>query len=269
MEGSGVVAESETDEELLVETSGQVRILTLNRPEKRNALNTDMCRKIAVAVHEASHGPGETARAVLIRGNGKAFCAGADLGPTDTQAEATGGVYGGGFHEALHTMLRAIVNSPVPVIADIQGPAVGAGSQLSLACDLRVAGENAWFGVPAAALGFALDSWTINRAQDLLGGSIARNMLIAHQRVTAEQAAVVGFVTKIGDSQTALNFAEEVASLAPLAMKQLKGVLNERDGSYNLDAQQQELYDVCWASEDAAEAKAARREKRAPVFRGR
>ncbi|AKK05287.1 enoyl-CoA hydratase/carnithine racemase [Corynebacterium mustelae] len=269
MEGSVIVTEPGNNEELLVETTGRVRVITLNRPEKRNALNADICRKIAVVVHEAAHGSSDTSRAILIRGNGKAFCAGADLGPTDAQAEATGGVYGGGFHEALHTMLRAIVNSPIPVIADIQGPAVGAGTQLSLACDLRVAGVSAWFGVPAAALGFALDSWTINRAKDLLGGSVARNMLIAHQRVTADQAAVVGFVTKIGDSQTALSFAEEVASLAPLAMKQLKGVLNERDGSYNLDAQQQELYDACWASEDAAEAKVARREKRAPIFRGR
>ena len=256
---------------LLVEDHGYVRILRLNRPEKRNALNAALCQRITAEVTKVAVLDDASVRAILLCGEGAAFCAGADLGSSRTEAGAAakGGVYGGGFHDALFTMLWAIVACPVPVIADVQGPAVGAGTQLALACDLRVAGDAAWFGVPAAALGFALDSWTINRARELLGGAVARNMLIAHQRLVLSQAVATGFVVKHSDSAGALGFAQEVAALAPLAMRQLKQVLNERDDSYLLTPDQQELYHMCWASEDAAEAKQARIEKRAPQFQGK
>lgn len=241
--------------DLLTTRDGAVAVLTLNRPEKRNALTADLCRHLSEAIRAAE----ADARVVLIRGEGSAFCAGADLSGGD------GGVYGGGFHEALFELFATMVGSPLPIIADIQGPAVGAGTQLALACDLRVAGEKAWFGVPAAAVGFALDGWTIHRAQQLLGGALARLMLIANHRVGQEQAAAVGFVVPAADGG---EFARMVASLAPLAMRQLKEVLNFADQSYELNAQQQELYDRCWASADAREAQLARAEKREPVFKG-
>ncbi|MDO4761987.1 MAG: enoyl-CoA hydratase [Corynebacterium sp.] len=263
--GSTVTLTS-TDQDLLVTRDKQVLILSLNRPDKRNALNAQLCRRITECVRELDN----SVRAVLIRGEGSAFCAGADLGPTSSSAEqAQGGVYGGGFHAALHEMLAALVATPVPVIADVQGPAVGAGTQLSLACDLRLVGEKGWFAVPAAALGFALDAWTLNRARDLLGGAVARNMLIAHQRVSAQQAVTVGFAAQLCDADTALAFAHEVSSLAPLAMRHVKLVLNGCDHTYELSAAEQELYEQCWASEDAAEARLARQEKRKPKFHGR
>lgn len=256
---------------LLVEDHDYVRVLRLNRPEKRNALNVELCQRITQEVNAVTEVIDASVRAILLRGDRRAFCAGADLGPSrpDGDARAQGGVYGGGFHDALFAMLKAIVACPVPVLADVQGPAVGAGTQLALACDLRIAGEAAWFGVPAAALGFALDAWTINRARELLGGALARNVLIANQRVELAQALATGFVVQHSDSAGAMDFAQTVASLAPLAMAQLKQVLNERDASYALSAEQQQLYDVCWASEDAVEAKLARAEKRAPQFRAR
>lgn len=256
---------------LLVEDHGYVRVLRLNRPEKRNALNVELCSRITQEVNTVTELDDASVRAILLRGDRRAFCAGADLGPSQPDADtgAQGGVYGGGFHDALFAMLKAIVACPVPVLADVQGPAVGAGTQLAFACDLRIAGEAAWFGVPAAALGFALDSWTINRARELLGGALARNVLIANQRVELAQALANGFVVQHSDSAGAMEFAHTVASLAPLAMSQLKQVLNERDAAYALNSEQQELYDFCWASEDAVEAKRARAEKRAPEFRAR
>ncbi len=256
---------------LLVEDHGYVRVLRLNRPERRNALNVELCQRITQEVRTVTELDDASVRAILLRGDRRAFCAGADLGPSrpDGDTGAQGGVYGGGFHDALFAMLKTIVACPVPVLADVQGPAVGAGTQLALACDLRIAGEAAWFGVPAAALGFALDSWTINRARELLGGALARNVLIANQRVELAQALATGFVVQHSDSAGAMEFAQTVASLAPLAMAQLKQVLNERDAAYALNSEQQELYDICWASEDAAEAKLARAQKRVPQFRAR
>ncbi|MDO4631643.1 MAG: enoyl-CoA hydratase [Corynebacterium sp.] len=239
-----------------------VKVIRLNRPAKRNALTADMCRMIASELPAADAAP-SAVRAVLLAGQGPAFCAGADLG-----SGAESGVYGSEFHTALFGLLQAIVATPVPVIADIQGPAVGAGTQVALACDVRLAGPKAWFGVPAAALGFALDGWTIQRAQSLLGGAVARNMLLSNQRVSVEQASAVGFVIPQLPGE-ALGFAQEVAGLAPLAMQQLKVALNEHDSSYQLGARAQELFDVCWSSADAQEARQARVEKRAPVFHGR
>ena len=166
-------------------------------------------------------------------------------------------------------MLRAIVCAPVPVIADIHGPVIGAGTQLALACDLRVAGDKAWFRVPVASLGFALDGWTIHRAQNLLGGALARNMLIANQRVTASQAAAVGFIIPVKNPAQAEEFVYEVSRLAPLAMQQLKAALNAQDATYQLSADAQALFDACWSSADAEEAKQARAERRAPIFHGR
>jgi hypothetical protein len=166
-------------------------------------------------------------------------------------------------------MLRAIVSAPVPVIADIHGPVIGAGTQLALACDLRVAGDKAWFRVPVASLGFALDGWPIHRAQNLLGGALARNMLIANQRVTASQAAAVGFIIPVKNPAQAEEFAYEVSRLAPLAMQQLKTALNAQDATYQLSADAQALFDACWSSTDIKEAKQARAGRRAPIFHGR
>jgi len=197
---------------------------------------------------------------------------GADLGAASEHTiggTISAGVYSDDFHEALFGMLRAIVSAPVPVIADIHGPVIGAGTQLALACDLRVAGDKAWFRVPVASLGFALDGWTIHRAQNLLGGALARNMLIANQRVTASQAAAVGFIIPVKNPAQAEEFAYEVSRLAPLAMQQLKTALNAQDATYQLSADAQALFDACWSSTDIEEAKQARAERRAPIFHGR
>lgn len=257
--------------ELLVEREDKILILTINRDERRNALNAALCQEIEKQVRQASHDAQaeDKVRVVLFRGAGRAFCAGADLGSTKPTSGEAGGVYSGNFHESLWSMLAANVNAAIPVIADIQGPAVGAGTQLALSCDLRVVGERAWFGVPASSLGFALDAWTINRAKDLLGGSIARNVLVGGRRVSAEQAVASGFAAEYGDSDRALEFAREIAEQAPLATWQLKQALNAFDDVREFSSLQQELYERCWASEDAAEAGAARKEKRKPVFRRR
>ncbi|QDZ42193.1 enoyl-CoA hydratase [Corynebacterium sp. sy039] len=260
------------DQYVRVEQKGKILLITLDRDEQRNALNAQMCQCIANTIERAGVRAQEddSIRLVVIRGAGKAFCAGADLGSTKEQAATnSGGVYGGGFHDALWAMLRACVNAPIPVVADIHGPAVGAGSQLALACDVRIVGQRAWFKVPAAELGFALDAWTINRARELLGGAVARNMLLAATTISAQQAVESGFALAQASEEEAWGIVEKLSELAPLAVAQLKGVLNAGDSSYAFDANQQEKYQQCWDSADAAEAKAARKEKRAPVFERR
>lgn len=242
---------------------GRVLVLTIDRDERRNALNIELCMDIADTVNNISLEDEAPIRTVLIRGEGAAFCAGADLGDDD------GGVYGDNFHTALQHMLTSIMNCPVPVIADIQGPAVGAGVQLSLACDLRVVGPDAWFLVPPAKLGFALDNWTIRRSVELLGGSVARGVLLAAQKMTADEAHNVGFIHLRGTHEDALAYAHEVSKNAPLSMRHLKNVLNDGGFGFELSPVQLKEYQAVWNSQDAAEARAARKEKRAPEFKAR
>jgi len=264
---------------LRVERDGKVAILTLCRPERRNALDAELCTAIAAALEEladdGSDAPGAPStsdasgeaevpvRAVLIRGEGPAFCAGANL---------KGGAYAAGFFATVEKMIAAISSVPFPVIADVQGPAVGAGCQLVLSCDLRVMGPGAEAWVPAVNHGFALDRWTISRAVELLGGSVARNVLIAGEKVDQQAAVTSGFATRAGDSAEALAFAHHIAGLAPMPMHHFKLVLNNpshTEPSKALLAEMDMLGSACWVSEDAAEARAARAVKRPPEFLGR
>lgn len=244
---------------------GNVAVVTLNNPSKRNALTADVARSIAAAVREVSAGEiaeDLTARAILIRGSGPAFCAGADL---------SGGVYADDFWGSLSDMLQAITASPVPVIADVQGPAVGAGCQLILACDLRIFGDRGECWIPVAQHAFAMDTWTIQRARELVGGSFARNLLLGSARMSADQAIATGFamhraaVTEQHDEP--MEIAQAIAASAPLSMEHAKRVLNSPDP--DRDESLEKLFFAAWASEDAQEARAARAEKRAPEFKGR
>lgn len=248
---------------VVVQQEGALLHVRLNRPDKRNALNAETCAEITVALESAAKAYRQdcSVRAILISGEGTAFCAGADLGDG-------AGVYGDGFLERLHEMLQSIVQLPIPVIANVQGPAVGAGTQLALACDLRVVGEAGWFMVPAANLGFALDAWTIHRAQDLLGGAVARQLFLGAQRIDSHRAQNLGFASA-GDDEAARECALAMARRAPLALEQLKTALNADDASYGLTPRAQDLFARCWASEDAEEARRARAERRDPEFKGR
>lgn len=234
---------------------GAVLVLELQRDAKRNALTQTMCCELATRIE---HAP-EEARAVLLRSQGSVFCAGADL------SEATNGQ----FHSALMALIHQLQTTPLPVVADIQGAAVGAGMQLTMACDLRVLGEGAWFQIPAARLGFGLDNWTIRRLMALVGGGRARSVLLAMERISLEEAITCGLATRTGGSEEAMGLAQELSELAPLSLQQFKAVLNDQGFTPQLSANHQRMYDACWASEDAKEAAAARLEKRKPKFTGK
>ncbi len=248
---------------------GDLAIITLNRPEKRNALRSEDCQGVTAAVKRAAGrgdatGEGTPARAIVLRGNGPAFCAGADL---------SGGVYADDFWGSLKDMLQAITAVPIPVIADVQGPAVGAGSQLILACDLRVFGKDATCWIPVAERAFALDAWTHARAKELMGGAVARNVLLGGAKLGAVQAEQVGFAALVGGPEEAIALAQRVAEFAPLSLAYAKRALNSPDplglALASEKAELDALFRQVWSSEDVREARAARAEKRKPRFRGR
>jgi enoyl-CoA hydratase len=237
---------------LTIARDGDVVVLTLGRPERRNALNLALCRDLHAAVVDAvDHG----ARAIVVTGDGSAFCAGADLD----------GVYGDDFIQALYTMLHHLAEVPVPVIAAVNGPAIGAGTQLAIACDLRVVDERARFAVPTARNGMAVDAWTIRTLAQLAGTGRARRVMLAADTIGRDEALACGLADRPGTLQDAVAWAHEIAALAPLTLAHNKLVLN---GSAADDERIAHSFVDVWASEDVKEAATARAEKREPIFRG-
>jgi len=230
---------------------GAVSVLTLRRPERRNALDLTLCRAItAAAAAEVDAG----ARVLVVTGRGSSFCAGADLD----------GVYGEEFLEALYEMLHGLTRLPVPVVAAVDGPAIGAGTQLALACDLRVAAPTARFAVPTARNGMAVDAWTIRTLAAHVGHGVAGRMMLAAETLDHATARAAGLVDRDGDLDDAVAWAHDIAALAPLALAHNKLVLRGGD-----DGAVRATFDACWSSDDVREALAARAERRTPVFRGR
>lgn len=236
---------------LAIRRDGPVTVLELQREERRNALDLELCRALAAASQEAVD---EGARVIVVTGAGTAFCSGADLG----------GVYGDEFIEALYGMLHGLTRLPVPVIAAVNGPAIGAGTQLALACDLRVADRSVKFGVPTARNGMAVDAWTMRTLAEIAGGGVARRLMLAAETIDHDAALACGLADRAGDLDDAMAWAHEIADLAPLTLAHNKLVLN--GGSQDeVDAS----FEACWASDDVREAATARTEKRSPVFTGR
>jgi enoyl-CoA hydratase len=238
------------------EERGRVAIVRIDRHEQRNALDTEHCELLRDALG-AAHAGG--ARAVVITGEGSSFCAGADFGE----------VYGDGFRKALYEMLRRFTHIEVPIVAAVNGPAIGAGTQLALACDLRMVAPGASFAIPTAMLGLAVDPWTIRRLSLLAGGGAARRLLLACEPLSAEEALTCGLADAAGDLDAALDRAARIAGLAPLSLAYSKSVLNRVQEPEDGDPVVDELFGAVWRSADVAEGRAARQERRPPRFEGR
>ena len=232
-----------------------VALVTLDRHERRNALDTAACRALADALTTAVD---DGARAVVLTGAGGNFCAGADL---STVRDAD-------FGPALRRVLDALVDLPAVFVAAVDGAALGAGTQLAAACDLRVATPEARFGIPAARLGLMVDHWTVQRLALLAGHGPARAMLLGADQVDGDTAARLGLVQRSGGLDAALAWAADISRLAPLSLAGHKLALNRLDAA-PADADVTAAHARAWASADLTEGMAAFHERRPPRFTGR
>jgi enoyl-CoA hydratase len=233
-----------------------VMTIALQRPERRNALNSQLVDELREAMQKASP---ENVRAIVLTGQGTVFCAGADL---------SGDAFAADYPERLIELHRVMDAAPIPVIGAINGPAIGAGLQLAMRCDLRVVAPDAFFQFPTSKYGLALDNWSIRRLSSLVGHGRARAMLLTAEKLNAEVAFNTGMANRIGTLADAQAWAAEIAGLAPLAIQHAKRVLND-DGSWEEPwPEHKELFDKAWASQDVIEAQVARVEKRPPKFQG-
>ncbi|HEX3606265.1 MAG TPA: enoyl-CoA hydratase [Candidatus Dormibacteraeota bacterium] len=234
----------------------RVALLTIDRPERRNALDTEHCRLLLEAVTGVA---GAGARVVVITGEGPAFCAGADLR----------GLYSEDFRLSLRALLDGIPALAQPVIAAVNGPALGAGTELASAADLRVVAAGARFGIPAARLGLAIHERTVRRLVRLMGESTARSVLLAAEEIDAEAAHRLGYAHRRGGLDEALAWASQIAALAPLSIRAHKRALERVAGDpTGEDPELAALIRAAWESEDFSEGVAAFRERRLPRFRG-
>jgi enoyl-CoA hydratase len=238
------------------EQRGAVALVTIDRPERRNAVDHDALEGLDAAIAAASS-TRDTRVFVLTGANGH-FCAGADL--TGLEDES--------FAATLRVVLQGLRDASFPTIAAVDGAALGAGTQLAIACDLRVATPGARFGIPAAKLGLMVDHWTVQRLALLAGNGPARAMLLAAEVLSGDDAVRLGLAQRAGDLEGALAWATEIAALAPLTIQGHKIALNQLEGDLGADPAVSEAFKRAWASADLREGLAAFHERRSPAFRG-
>jgi enoyl-CoA hydratase len=248
----------EESEMVRTEQAGQVAVITLDRPERRNALDhATLLELLDVQGRLRGEITAARTRAVVLTGAPPAFCAGADLT----------GVEEGQFATDLGSVLRNFTTLAAPVVAAIDGPALGAGTQLVVACDLRIATPDSLLGVPAAKLGLVVDHWTVRRVAAEFTTPIARSMLVGAETYTALDLHRTGGIHRLGDREAAMEWAERLAALAPLTMAAHKHGLEADGGPHDAD-RFESLRTAAWQSYDAEEGRTAFLEKRRPQFRG-
>ncbi len=237
--------------------SEHVRVLRMDRQQRRNAVDHETLAAIAAAMRSAVE---ERVRVVVLSGEGGHFSAGADLTGLENQD----------FASALRATLSALRDSPLVTIAAVSGSCFGAGVQLAASCDLRVVDATARIGIPAAQRGIAVDQWTVALVTELVGAARARAMLLACEVLDADGAERAGLVTRRGGLDDALAWADEIALLAPLSIAAHKSMLTWVGAQVRGDDSPaaRAAFARTWASADAAEGRTAFLEKRPAVFRG-
>jgi enoyl-CoA hydratase len=172
------------------------------------------------------------------------------------------------FRSSLAVALRALCDVPIATIAAVEGAALGAGTQLAVACDLRVAAADARFGIPAAKLGLMVDHWTVRRLARMTGEATARGMLLAAEELTGDAAVRIGFAQRAGHLADAMTWADAIAELAPLTIAGHKLALNRIEVEPETDADVDAAVRRAWGSDDLREGMAAFKERRRPDFQG-
>ena len=256
-------------ETITVEKRDKVAIITINRPDKLNALNKTVHAEGVAALDELRRD--DSVRVVVITGAGeKSFIAGADISEFAGQTPVTQRNL---FHEK--TFFNSIDVFPKPVIAMINGFCLGGGNELALACDIRVASENARFGQPEINLGIMCGGGGTQRLTHLIGEGIAMEIILTGDMIDAPTALQFGLVNHVYplaelEAKT-MELANKIAEKAPIALQLSKEAVKFASKS-SLDEglrREVDLFAICFSTEDKEEGVAAFLEKRKPAFQGK
>jgi enoyl-CoA hydratase/carnithine racemase len=254
--------------DILVTTRESVGVVSLNRPEVRNAVTLGMWRELGRIFSDFAGDDG--IRAVVLTGAGADFCVGADVSEFDRIRENRD--QSAAYEVSVDACSAAIAHLAKPVIAAISGYCLGGGCHLALACDFRFADQTAKLGIPSAKLSIVYGVKSVQRLLATVGIANAKRMLYSAERYDAGRAKSIGLVDEIGDDvvAAALAYAATLAGNAPLSIAGAKFMLNGLslgDGTLDLAAAQR-MIDLAADSEDFKEGRRAFAEKRTPRFRG-
>ena len=248
----------------------QVLVLTLNRPESRNALSRELASQLAHAILDADEAP--DLRAIVLTGAGdKAFCAGADLKEVRGNDE-TGTAYRPPMRRPERSVYEVVLECSKPTIAALNGSALAGGFELALACDLRVTHAQAQFGLPEVKIGMGANFGSVMLPRRI-SPTLALEMLMTGESISGARALEIGLVNRLVAPQEVLDaslaLARTIAANAPISVRRVKAVAM---GSLDLPiatALRQNPGISPYTSEDRVEGIRARLEKRAPVWKNR
>jgi len=260
---------TEKDTILMVETVNKVCRLTLNRPERRNALSRDLSQAIRHAVLRADADP--DVALITVTGAGDAFCAGADL-KAASEGDQKGIPFRGPLHEAERSICEVFINSRKPSLAIVNGPAVAGGCELALSCDMRIAADDTFLQLPEARRGMGAHFASVALPQMVPSG-IAMEWLYTGRRIPVEEAARWGLINQLVPrtelAERAEAFAAEIVASAPLSLIRLKLTFRKSQGLPLQTGLRLDTGPDPYASEDRKEGARAFLERRAPVWTGR
>jgi enoyl-CoA hydratase len=238
------------------EVKDKIAVITINRPEALNALNSQVLDDLDAAFSGLDL---DVVRAVVLTGAGeKSFVAGADIGEMSTLSKAEGEAFG----KKGNDIFRKIEQFPVPVIAAVNGFALGGGCEISMSCDIRICSDNAMFGQPEVGLGITPGFGGTQRLARLIGDGMAKQLIYTAKNIKADEALRIGLVNAVYPQEELLAAAEkmagQIAANAPIAVRACKKAIN--DGrQVNIDEAlviEEKLFGSCFESEDQREGMA-------------
>lgn len=239
-----------------VEVKDKIAVLTINRPESLNALNSQVLDDLNAALDGIDV---NTVRALVLTGAGeKSFVAGADIGEMSTLTKAEGEAFG----KKGNDVFRKLETFPIPTIAAVNGFALGGGCEISMSCDIRICSDNAMFGQPEVGLGITPGFGGTQRLARLIGAGMAKQLIYTARNIKADEAFRIGLVNAVYTQEELLPAAEKmantIAAQAPIAVRACKKAINEGlqldiDKAIELE---EKIFGDCFETEDQREGMA-------------
>ena len=254
---------------LIIEKQEDICIVKINNPQAMNALNSTVLSELDCAFSQIESD--QTIKVVILTGEGRACVAGADISQMSTMSAAEGKAFG----EQGAAVFRKIEQLKVPVIAAVNGFALGGGCELAMACDIRIASAKAKFGQPEVGLGITPGFSGTQRLPRLVGMGVAKELIYTADIIGADEAYRIGLVNKVAEPEAlmdqAIEMAKKIASKAPIAVRYSKEAIN-RGCQVDIDtaiAIEANLFGLCFASEDQKEGMSSFLNKKAPEFKNK
>ncbi|WP_209318519.1 enoyl-CoA hydratase [Falsiroseomonas selenitidurans] len=259
-------------EKMLARKADGIGWVTFNNPERHNAVSMEMWEALERIMADFTADP-EVRVVVLTGAGGRAFVSGADI--SKFESERSGEAAVAAYQAQTARAYDSVSDCPKPTIAMIQGHCIGGGTALAVCCDMRICGETASFGVPAAKLGLGYPLHGLRKLVDLVGPSFAKEIFFTAKKWSSEDARVMGLVNRVvpNDQLEAFvtDYAKTIAGNAPLTVGSAKFIIGQalKNRGEADEATCDAMVKACFASEDYVEGRRAFMEKRPPQFKGR